>query len=109
MRIHDAHCHFFSWRFFETLAGQMKQAGVSRPNPPAVRVVKQDEDAKEAIEWELANESITTRLGMETPGTPEQVADRWRDELDRNGISRASLIASVPADEESLGAAIARH
>jgi predicted TIM-barrel fold metal-dependent hydrolase len=37
------------------------------------------------------------------------LADRWAAELDRHGVSRCSLIASIPGDETSVAAAIARH
>jgi predicted TIM-barrel fold metal-dependent hydrolase len=48
-------------------------------------------------------------LGWDAPGTPEELADRWVAELDRNGVSRAALMASVPFDEDSVAAAVARH
>lgn len=37
------------------------------------------------------------------------MADRWVNELDAKGVQRAALIASVPGDEESVAAAVARH
>ena len=40
---------------------------------------------------------------------PEALADRWVRELDANGVARAALIASVPGDEASVAAAVARH
>jgi len=85
MRVHDAHCHFFSRRFFETLGGQMKPP----PDDPA--------------------RSLPERLGWEAPGEPEQLAVRWIEELDRHHVSRAALIASVPGDEASIAAAVARY
>ncbi len=51
----------------------------------------------------------TAELGWDAPGTPEELSDRWIAELDRHQVSRASLIASVPGDEESVAAAVARH
>jgi len=84
MRIHDAHCHFFSRRFFETLGGQMQP-------PPA-------DPAR----------TLPESLGWEAPGEPEQLAARWIEELDRHHVSRAALIASVPGDEESVSAAVRR-
>jgi predicted TIM-barrel fold metal-dependent hydrolase len=48
-------------------------------------------------------------LGWAAPGTPEDLADRWVAELDRHEVSRASLIASVPGDEDSVAIAVARH
>jgi predicted TIM-barrel fold metal-dependent hydrolase len=35
------------------------------------------------------------------------LADRWRRELDRHGVARAALIASLPGDESSVAAAVA--
>ena len=43
------------------------------------------------------------------PVRPGMLADRWQQELDRNQVGRAALIASFPGDEESVAAAIARH
>ena len=86
MPIHDVHCHFFSRRFFETLAQGMKDPA---PGDPA--------------------RSLPARLGWEAPGTPEELADRWIAELDRHGVGRAALMASVPGDEVSVAAAVARH
>lgn len=83
--LNDAHCHFFSARFFETLAKQKEL-------PP-----------------ENAAAAVTTQLGWEAPGTPEVLADRWVVELDKNHVGRAALIASVPGDEDSVAIAVARH
>jgi predicted TIM-barrel fold metal-dependent hydrolase len=54
-------------------------------------------------------EQIATALGWEAPGSPEALADRWVQELDRHRVGRAALIASVPGDENSVAAAVARH
>lgn len=81
--INDAHCHFFSRRFFETLAGQAKM--------------------------DASVEKITATLGWEPPGEAKQLADRWAAELDRASVKRAALIASVPGDEESVVRAVERH
>jgi uncharacterized protein len=85
MVINDAHCHFFSAAFFATLGRQR------RPESP-----------QSAAE-------IVGELKWDPPGTPEDLADRWVKELDRNGVARAALIASVPGDEQSVAEAIARH
>jgi uncharacterized protein len=79
----DAHCHFFSEGFFAALAWQRGRA--------------------ESIE------DVTTFLGWEAPGGPEQLADRWVRELDGHNVQRAAIIASVPRDEETAAAAVARH
>ena len=82
----DAHCHFFSSVFLELLTQ-------SAPNMPAG-----DRAA-----------AVSTLLGWEPPGTPEALADRWVAELDRQGVARATLIASIPGDEASVQSAVARH
>lgn len=57
----------------------------------------------------LGGDAAVARLGWETPGTAEALADRWVAELDRHQVSRAALIASVPGDAASVAAAVARH
>ena len=86
MAICDAHCHFFSSRFLEILTAGMRDL------PPGDRTAL-----------------IAAQLGWDPPGTADALADRWVVELDRHGVSRAVLIASIPGDEESVGAAVARH
>jgi predicted TIM-barrel fold metal-dependent hydrolase len=84
-RICDAHCHFFSSRFLELLT----------------------KDVRDLPDADRAG-AIAARLGWEPPGSPEQLADRWIAELDRHDVARASLIASIPGDEASVAAAVAR-
>jgi predicted TIM-barrel fold metal-dependent hydrolase len=49
-------------------------------------------------------------LGWELPAEdPGELADRWVRELDRHGVARAALIASLPGDDVSVAAAIAAH
>jgi uncharacterized protein len=86
MRICDAHCHFFSSRFLELLT-----AGV--PGFP-------DSGRHSAV---------SHRLGWQDPGTAEELADRWVAELDRHGVARVAIIASIPGDEDSVAAAVRRH
>jgi uncharacterized protein len=86
-RLNDGHCHFFSTRFFEILSAQLP-GGASGT---------------------IRAEDVCARLGWEDPGAPEALADRWVAELDRYGVSRAMLIASLPGDEPSVAAAVARH
>jgi hypothetical protein len=86
MRISDVHCHFFSSRFLELLTRDLPGL------PGADRAT-----------------SVSHRLGWDDPGTPEALADRWLAELDRHGVARAALIASMPGDEASVAAAVARH
>lgn len=85
MPLHDAHCHFFSDRFFEAL-GREKY----RERPAGAQ-------------------AVAAELGWEASGTPEALADRWIAELDRNNVSRAALIASVPGDEASVSTAVERY
>jgi predicted TIM-barrel fold metal-dependent hydrolase len=76
--VSDAHVHFFSHRFFTALSGK-------------------------------SIESVGSTLGWEMPpAEPERLAEQWVGELDRNGIERAALIASVPGDEDSVMRAV-RH
>lgn len=84
----DAHAHFFSHRFFATLAKEL-------PDSPA----EADRTA-----------TLRTRLPWEFPESdPVRLADRWVAEMDRHGISRMVLIASVPGDEDSVAAAARAH
>lgn len=80
----DAHCHFFSGRFLEILI---------KDTPHAERGVDQ----------------VAGFLGWDPPESAEVLADRWITELDRHGVDRAALIASVPGDENSVALAVARH
>jgi predicted TIM-barrel fold metal-dependent hydrolase len=80
MTINDAHCHFFSSRFLELLAPDGGGA-----------------------------DAIAARLEWDAPGTAAALADRWVEELDRHGGSRAALIASIPGDAASVAEAVARH
>ena len=86
MRICDAHCHFFSSRFLELLT-----AGVAG-FPDTSRAA-----------------AVSHRLGWEDPGNAAELADRWVAELDRHSVARASIIASIPGDEESVAVAVGRH
>jgi predicted TIM-barrel fold metal-dependent hydrolase len=46
-------------------------------------------------------------LGWQAPPRePEALATLWTEELDRQGVQRAALIASVPGDETSVAAAV---
>ena len=85
--LNDGHCHFFSTRFFELLGAQM----------PGERNGTQSAAA------------LCARLGWDDPGSPEALADRWVAEMDRYGVGRSMLIASLPGDEGSVAAAVSRH
>ena len=79
----DAHIHFFSNRFFEALAEQKNG---------------------------LTLDSMAAQLGWQLPSPePERLAQHWAQELDRHGVARAALIASVPGDGASVVAAVRSH
>jgi len=90
--INDAHCHFFSPQFFGALA---RQQLAMRAAPSAVVAASASEICRE-LQWD-------------DPVAADTLADRWIAELDRHGVNRAALIASVPGDEPSVGEAVARH
>ena len=81
--VNDAHCHFFSEGFFAALAQQRGRGD--------------------------AGDDLTRELGWDAPGSSESLADRWVQELDTHGVSRAALIASIPRDEELVARAVVRH
>lgn len=81
IEVADAHLHFFSPAFFESLATQ-------KAVPTA---------------------EIGSALGWTVPESVEYLADRWVVELNHNGVDRAVLVGSIPGDIESVGAAVERH
>ena len=73
----DAHVHFFSRRFFESLSFQADKT----------------------------NDAIASILGWELPPVdPVELGRRWAAELDARGVERAALIASLSGDEASVTA-----
>lgn len=83
LKVVDAHVHFFSHKFFSALVAQ-------KPG--------------------LTMESAQEQLGWEFPEPdPAALANRWVEELDRNGIAGSAIIASIPGDEASVSAAAAAH
>jgi uncharacterized protein len=56
-----------------------------------------------------AADVVAGKLGWDSPGSAAALADRWRTELARHGVSRCALIASIPGDEESVATAVAMH
>ena len=75
----DAHVHFFSPKFFETLAAQKSGMTLDAMRP--------------LLDWQFP------------PVQPAELANIWARDLDRHGVHRAALIASVPGDEASVVAA----
>ncbi len=57
----------------------------------------------------LGGDAALDALQWDAPGSNDALADRWAAELDRHGISRAALIASMPGDAASVAAAVERH
>jgi len=80
--VSDAHVHFFSHRFFASLA-QQKNVDVAALGP--------------MLAWQLP------------PAEPAGLAAHWVAELDRFGIDRAAMIASIPHDEASVQTAVENH
>jgi uncharacterized protein len=85
LRFNDAHCHFFSPRFFDVLG---RQKGLPGDAP---------------------GQEVTRLVGWEHPGTSEALADRLADALNEAGVGRALLIGSVPGEEEQVARAVTRH
>ncbi len=83
MILNDFHCHFFSSRFLRALG---QQAGLREQENLATIVAGQ-------LEWD-------------DPESNLQLAARWIEELDREGVSRIGLIASLPGQETSVAEAV---
>lgn len=81
----DAHVHFFSPGFFDALGAQQGRPAQGRVG------------------------AVTAALGWDEPATVAALAERWAAELDRHAVARAVLIASTPADEASVAAAVNAH
>lgn len=85
LEILDSHTHFFSHNFFSMLAKQSPVLEVEA-NPV---------------------EKIGEITGMQMPHeNPRDLARVWVEELDRNRIARALLMASLPNDENSIAEAV---
>lgn len=94
--INDAHVHFFSSPFFQALARQLEAQ-------------RQREHGRPRASSEASPEALCHELQWDAPGPAEALADRWAMELDRHGVRRSALIASMPGDEESVSTAVRRH
>ncbi len=82
--VRDAHAHLFSRGFFKALAAQKKNLPSERPVETIV----------EQLGWDLPPEDNT------------QLATQWVEELDRHGVEKTVLMASVPGDEQSAADAV---
>ena len=84
IRVSDAHAHFFSRSFFETLAQQKRAAGT-----------------------ETDAEGLVRQLGWDPPPADNaELAARWVAELDKHGVDQIALMASVPGDESAAADAV---
>jgi len=82
--VFDAHVHFFSSGFFRAMAAQKTDMPQGQEPLSALGAT---------LGWQMP------------PAQPQELARDWARELDRHGVERAVLIASVPGDEESVAAA----
>ena len=85
LRVTDAHCHFFSPRFFDVLG---RQKGVSGDAP---------------------GQAVTRLVGWDHPPSTDALADTWAAALSAASVGRALLIGSVPGEEEQVARAVGRH
>ena len=56
-----------------------------------------------------ATKDAVAKIGFDDPVSTETLADRWVAELDKNGVTRAALMASLPGDADSVAVAVLRH
>jgi predicted TIM-barrel fold metal-dependent hydrolase len=56
-----------------------------------------------------ADREAITRIGWDDPESTEALADRWVAELDRHGVTKCALMASLPGDADSVVKAVALH
>ena len=54
-------------------------------------------------------DAVAGKLGWDRPGSADALAERWKTEMARHGVSRCALIASIPGDEESVATAVAKY
>jgi uncharacterized protein len=82
IEVWDAHVHYFSRPFFQSLAAQS---------------CRRLEELGTALAWEVPS------------AEPGSLAARWAGELDRHGVAGACVIASVHGDEDSVKDAVERR
>jgi predicted TIM-barrel fold metal-dependent hydrolase len=56
-----------------------------------------------------ASREALQEMGWDNPETTEALAERWVAELDRHGVTKAALIASLPGDADSVAKAVVLH
>lgn len=54
-----------------------------------------------------ADKTTIARLGWDHPDSVEALGARWVAELDKHGVERAAIIASLPGDADSVAKAVA--
>jgi predicted TIM-barrel fold metal-dependent hydrolase len=80
VEVRDAHVHFFSHNFYAMLGAQKGGASAAE---------------------------VCAMTGMTLPPeSPEDLARLWAAELDRHGVDRACLMASLPGEEGSVARAL---
>ena len=105
LKVSDAHVHFFSHRFFDALIAQKNAIRASTPTTGVPGTPHKD-----PAQDELSFETLAPLLDWQMPPeTPALLADIWVRELDRHGVERAVLIASVPGDAASVIAAVRKY
>ncbi len=82
MPVQDSHVHFFSRNFFNTLARQKKLSGA--------------DDLEALLGWDIP-----------APVGPSLLAQSWVEELNKHGVEKIAIIASMHGDEASVAAAVA--
>ena len=83
LEVADAHLHFFSHNFFQTLISQK----------PGLTL----EAAARELKWHMP------------PEQPEQLAATWIAELDQHHVAASAIIASLPNDHDSVLRAARAH
>jgi len=85
MPVQDSHVHFFSRNFFNALARQKNLGGAH----------ELENDLQSLLGWDMP------------PSEPALLAKTWVDELNKHGVEKIALMASMPGDEASVAAAVA--
>jgi len=88
MKIFDAHLHFFSSLFFETMSRMAAERSGGRPEDLLLAAAQKGK-------FELPRKDTREHLR------------RWFEELDRHGVDRAAAFASLPEEAEAVQEACA--
>ena len=90
--VQDAHTHFFSRRFFATLA-EVAAAKESGPTATSSAILRRASDLLD---------KLVQKTGLEIPDDGDAHSKRWLAELDRHGVTRAVTFASVPPEGDTV-------